>query len=99
MNRSSVWFDKHYASFDVKRIIVHPSYVVPSAAGLTHEIEAMRVTELKQFVKSVRGFFKSLESVNFKDLSTAHLQKLVDTHSLSVDKLLSSYTKKIKNLK
>jgi len=99
MNRSSVWFDKHYASFNVKRIIVHPSYVVPSAAGLTHEIEAMRVTELKQFVKSVRGFFKSLESVNFKDLSTAHLQKLVDTHSLSVDKLLSSYTKKIKNLK
>ena len=99
MNRSSAWFDKHYASLEVKRIIIHPSHVVPSAAGLTHEIEAMRVTELKQLVKSVRGFFKSLESVNFKDLSTAHLQKLIDTHGLSVDNLLSGYTKKIKNLK
>lgn len=99
MNRSSVWFDKHYAGFDVKRIIVHPSYVVQSAAGLTHEIEAMRVTELKQLVKCVRGFFKSFESLNFNDLSTAHIQMLIDTHSLSVEKLLTNFTKKIKNLK
>jgi replicative superfamily II helicase len=99
MNRSSVWFDKHYAGMDVKRIIIHPSYVVPSSAGLTHDIEAMRVTELKHFVKKVRDFFKSLESLNFKDLSAAHLQRLIDVHSLSVDKLLSDYTKKIKNLK
>jgi replicative superfamily II helicase len=99
MNRSSVWFDKHYAGMDVKRIIIHPSNVVPSSAGLTHEIEAMRVPELKHFVKKVRDFFKSLESLNFKDLSSAHLQKLIDAHSLSVDMLLSEYTKKIKNLK
>lgn len=99
MNRSSVWFDKHYAGLDVKRIIIHPSSVVPSSAGLTHEVEAMRVTELKHFVKKVRDFFKSLESLNFKDLSPTHLQKLIDAHSLSVDKVLSDYTKKIKNLK
>lgn len=99
MNRSSVWFDKHYAGLNVKRIIIHPSNVVPSSAGLTHEIEAMRITELKHFVKKVRDFFKSLETLNFNDLSTAHLQKLVDAHSLSVEKLLSDCTKKIKNLK
>jgi hypothetical protein len=99
MNRSSVWFDKHYSGLNVKRIIIHPSNIVPSSAGLTHEVEVMRATELKRFVKKVRDFFKSLESLNFKDLSTAHLQKLVDAHSLSVEKLLCDYTKKIKNLK
>ena len=99
MNRSSVWFDKHYAGLDVKRIIIHPSNVVPSSAGLTHQVEVMRVTELKQLVKNLRGFFKSLESVNFKDLSPTHLQNLIDAHSLSSLKLLSDYTKKIKNLK
>ena len=34
MNRSSAWFDKHYPSVNVKRIIIHPAYVVPSAAAL-----------------------------------------------------------------
>lgn len=99
MNRSAAWFEKHYGGLDVKRIIIHPSHVVPSSAGLTHEVEVMRVTELKQLVKNIRGFFKSLESLNFKDLSATHLQKLIDAHSLSVPKLLSTYTKKVKSLK
>src|SRR5205814_7736302 len=41
MNRSSAWFDKHYPNMEVKRIIIHPAYVVPSCAAFTHEVEAM----------------------------------------------------------
>jgi replicative superfamily II helicase len=99
MNRSSAWFDKHYAGMDVKRIIIHPAYVVPSAAAFTHEVEAMRETELKRFVKQIREMFKSFEGLNFQDLSTGHIQKLVDSHGLSIPKLLSEYSKKVKNLK
>lgn len=99
MNRSSAWFEKHYAGMKVKRIIIHPANFVGSAAAFTHEAEAMRENELKRFVKHVREFFKSFESVNFKDLSATHIQKLVDSHGLSVEKLLSDYTKKLKNLK
>jgi hypothetical protein len=99
MNRSSAWFDKHYLNMNVKRVIIHPAYVVPSAAAFTHEVEAMRETELKRFVKSIRAFFKSLEGQNLKDLSASHLQKLVDAHNLSIPKLLEEYTKKLKNLK
>jgi hypothetical protein len=99
MNRHGEWFDKHYPGMDVKRIIVHPAYVVPSAAAFTHEVEVMGETELKRLVKRIQEFFKSFEGLNFQDLSTAHIQKLVDTHGLSIPKLLSGYTKKIKNLK
>jgi hypothetical protein len=99
MNRSSAWFEKHYRGMKVKRIIIHPANFVASAAAFTHEVEAVRESELKRFVKHVREFFKSFESVNFKDLSATHIQKLVDAHGLSVEKVLSDYTKKLKNLK
>jgi replicative superfamily II helicase len=99
MNRSSAWFEKHYPSMRVKRIIVHPTNFVASAAAFTHEVAAMRESELKHLVKAIRGFFKSFEPLNFKDLSTAHIQKLVDGHGLAVDKLLAEYTKKLRNLK
>lgn len=56
MNRSSAWFDKHYAGMNVKSIIVHPANTVQSAAAFTHEVEAMRETELRKFVLSAREF-------------------------------------------
>lgn len=99
MNRSSAWFDKHYPGLKVKRVIIHPANVVSSAAAFTHGVEAMRESELRRFVKRIREFFKSFESLNFKDLSTAHIQKLVDSHGLSVEKLLVDYTKQLKNLR
>ena len=99
MNRSSSWFEKHYAGMKVKRMIVHPAYVEASAASFTHEVEAMREAELKRFVKRLREFFKSFESLNFKDLSTTHIQKLVNSHGLSVESLLTDYSKKVKSLK
>lgn len=99
MNRSSSWFEKHYAGMKVKRMIVHPAYAEASAASFTHEVEAMREAELKRFVKRLREFFKSFESLNFKDLSTTHIQKLVNSHGLSVESLLTDYSKKVKSLK
>jgi hypothetical protein len=99
MNRSSAWFEKHYPGMTVKRIMIHPSNTVPSAAAFTHEVEAMRDAELRKFVKSAREFFKSFESLNFKDLSTGHIQKMVDAHNLAVPELFTRYSKKLRNLK
>ena len=84
---------------NVKRIIVHPAYVVPSAAAFTHDVEAMRESELKRFVKRIREFFKAFESLDFKDLSEQHIQRLVNTHKLSVTDLVTDYSKKLKNLR
>lgn len=99
MNRSSAWFEKHYPGMDVKRLIVHPSHAVQSAAHFTHEVEAVREAELRKFVKAVREFFKGFEALDFKDLSTMHIQKMLDLHMLAVPDLLADYSKKLRNLK
>ncbi|MGR0481091.1 MAG: DEAD/DEAH box helicase [Candidatus Electronema sp. V4] len=97
MNRSSAWFEKHYLGLTAKRIIIHPAKRVESAAAFTHEVEVMNESELKSFLKSTREFFKSFESLNSRDLSSSHIQKLLDSHKLTVNDLLSGYTKKPKN--
>ncbi|MVF24613.1 DEAD/DEAH box helicase [Methylocaldum sp. BRCS4] len=97
MNRSSAWFEKHYSGAKAKRIIIHPTNIVASAAAFTHEVEAMRENELRRFVKAVRTFFKSFEAINFRDLSPVHIQELLNSHNLAISNLLSGYTKKLKN--
>jgi hypothetical protein len=99
MNRSSAWFEKHYPGLKVKRVIIHPANVVESAAAFTHDVEVMRARELKYLIKSVKDFFKSFESVSFRDLSTVQIQKLLNSHKLAVGDFLDNYTKKPKSLK
>ncbi|MCX5565649.1 DEAD/DEAH box helicase family protein [Alcaligenes phenolicus] len=99
MNRSSAWFTKHYPGMQVKRIIIHPSNNVASAASFTHDVEALREQELKQFLRRLRDFFKSFEALNFRDLSVKHIQGLVNQHGLDVQTLLANLTKKLRNLR
>jgi len=99
MNRSSAWFDKHYQGMSVKRFLIHPTHTVQSAAAFTHEVEATRVAELRSLVKSVREFFKSFESQNFKDLSPKYIQQMIDAHHLAVSDFQSGYSKKLRHLK
>lgn len=99
MNRSCVWFLKHYPGMRAKYIIIHPTHTVASAASFIYDVEAMREAELKRFVKRLRDFFKSFESLNFRDLSVPYIQTLVNQHGLDVQTLLSQSTKKLKNLK
>jgi replicative superfamily II helicase len=99
MNRSSAWFEKHYPGFEAKRIIIHPAGKIQSAAAFTHDVEGMRERDLKKFVHSCRAFFKAFEGLNFNDLSDEHTQRLIDLHNLSVSKILSSYSQKLKDLK
>jgi len=99
MNRSSAWFEKHYPGLMAKRVIIHPAKKVESAAAFTHEVEVMSEVELKSLVKATRSFFKSFESTNFRDLSAAYIQRLLNSHKLSIDDFLNNYTKMPKNLK
>ena len=95
MNRSNAWFDRYYHGYKVKRIIIHPSHQVQSAAAFTHnDVEIMCEEELRQFVKSVQAFFKSFESMNLRDLSAKQIHRLINIHKLSIPDLLSGYSKK-----
>jgi hypothetical protein len=53
----------------------------------------------KKLVKAAREFFKSFEALNFKDLSTGHIQKMVDAHYLAVPDLLARYSRKLRDIK
>ena len=99
MNRSYAWFKKHYPGADVTNILIHPTNTLQSAAGFLQAVEIMRQTELRQFVKRIRLFFKSLESQDFSSLSVSHLQELADRHSLSTVSFLKDVTKPVRNLK
>ena len=99
MNRSYAWFVKHYLGAEVTNIWIHPTNDLQSAAGLLQQAVVMREAELRQFVKRVRLFFKSLESQDFKSLSAAHLQGLADRHILSTASILKDVTKPVRNLK
>jgi replicative superfamily II helicase len=99
MNRSAAWFDKHYSGMQAKRLIIHPAGRIESAAAFTHDVEGVGVSELSKLVKTCRGFFKAFESQNFADLSTQQIQKMVDAHHLSVDDLLTRYSRKLKDVK
>lgn len=99
MNRSSAWFDKHYSGKRVKRIIVHPAGKIESAAAFTHDVVGMRERDLKEFVKAVREFFKSFESVDFRDISATRIQNLIDDYKISVGDLFERYSSKLRDLK
>ena len=99
MNRSAAWFAKHYKGMHAKRLVVHPATHIESAAAFTHDVESMGVWELSKLEKASRGFFKAFEGQNFADLSTQHIQKMVDAHHLSVDDLLTRYSRKLKDVK
>jgi replicative superfamily II helicase len=99
MNRSSAWFDKHYKGLQAKRLIVHPAKRIESAAAFTHDVEGVTETDLRKLVKACREFFKAFEGQDFADLSASHIQKMVDAHQLSVDDLLTRYSRKLKDMK
>ena len=99
MNRSSAWFDKHYAGMKVKRIIVHPAGQIASAAAFTHEVSGMRESDMKKLVAACREFFKAFELQNLNDLSKSHMQNMINAHALAVDSLLTGYSRKLRDLK
>ncbi|MFZ3087555.1 MAG: DEAD/DEAH box helicase family protein [Methylotenera sp.] len=99
MNRSYAWFLKHYPGAEVTNVMIHPTHVLQSAGSFLQKVEIMRVNELKHFINRVRLFFKQFENQDFTNLSTTHVQMLLNRHSLSNKDLLKDVTKSVKNNK
>ncbi|MGY2733859.1 helicase C-terminal domain-containing protein [Sphingomonas sp. UYP23] len=99
MNRSAAWFEKHYRGLRATRLIIHPAKRIESAAAFTHEVEGVTEQDLARFVRTCRAFFKSLEGQNFADLSPAYLDGLIKSHKLTVDDIISEYSRKLKDMR
>jgi replicative superfamily II helicase len=101
MNSSVAWFKKHYPNGSAKYIEVHPASAVSSAAAFRDPVGIMREKELARFTRAVREFFKSFQTLDFKDLSLPYIQNQLVQHSLDTDNLMSSeaFVKKPRDLK
>ncbi len=99
MNRSCVWFEKHYPGMNGVYIIVHPATKIQSAAGFTHSVVGFDVGSLRTFTKNVAKFFKSFEGKNFSDFSAKDIQSMINKCDLSVDNIMNFYSKKLRNIK
>lgn len=82
MNTSCTWFLRHYKGCDHSPLMIIPTHKLGNAAAFAHPVAVLAEVELSKFTKAVRGFFKSLESMNLKDLASDELQTLVLSHKL-----------------
>lgn len=94
MNRSCAWFDRHYPGNTTRRLLIHPSHKVESAAAFTHDdVEIMRQQELRQWKKRIRAFFQEFASIDLQNLDESRIQELLAAHKLDVDQLLEGCAK------
>jgi replicative superfamily II helicase len=94
MNTSCAWFAQTYAGATAKKILITPASKLGPGAALADDVELMRKSDLAKLLRNVRAFFAEFKSLDFKDLSAKAVQQLIDTHALSVEKLLKDYSRK-----
>jgi replicative superfamily II helicase len=95
MNRSCSWFDSQYKGAQCHRWIVIPTRKISRKTSFTHQVVVLKKHGLAQFVKNVKRFTEELKGVDFKDLSEHKIQELMVAHKLSIDDILSGYTKPV----
>lgn len=94
MNNSCAWFDDHYSTSKVKRLMIIPALKLAKGAGFNAEVEALRNDKLQKLVSNVRAFFSELKGLDLKNLSETRLQQFIDLHELRVEDIASKYSEK-----
>jgi len=97
INNACAWFAKNYSGANVTRIMIIPTDKLGKAAGFNEDVLIMRSKELRKLTRNVRAFFAEFKSMDFKDLSEKKVQELIDAHGLSVEALISNYSKNIRS--
>ncbi|MGB7926395.1 MAG: DEAD/DEAH box helicase family protein [Pyrinomonadaceae bacterium] len=94
MNRSCAWFERHYPGSQATKVLVIPTRKLSNSSALSDaNVQIMDRRGLEKLVLNVRRFFTEFKSKDFKDLSERNVQELINNHKLSVDALVSEYTK------
>lgn len=96
MNNAGAWFGKRYGDAVVKRIMIIPTKMLGPGAGFNDEVAIMREGKLGKLVKNVRSFFSEFADLDLQDLSEMAVQKLIATHGLSVDDIVSKYSERVR---
>jgi hypothetical protein len=92
MNNSCAWFKSHYGDPKLKAIMIIPTRKLGEGAGFNEPVQIMRKTNLDSLTKHVRAFFHEFKTLDLKNLSENKIQAFIDSHGLSVEKILSGYS-------
>jgi hypothetical protein len=94
MNNACAWFSKYYKGAASTRIEIIPTNKIGRAAGFNEEVGIMRKKELTKLTRNVKAFFSEFKTIDFKSISEAKIQELVNAHGLSVEEILNQYSEK-----
>jgi replicative superfamily II helicase len=92
MNNACAWFENNYPGATAANIMIIPTPKISKAAGFNLDVKIMRKRELTKLAANVRAFFKEFQGLDLKSLSDKKIQKLIETHGLSVESLTSDYS-------
>jgi len=98
MNRSCVWFEKHYPGCIVENILVIPTHKIESAANFTHNVSVLKDFGLKKLKFNIGAFFDEFNGVDFHNLSSEWVQEKLVIHSLDEGQLFAGLLKEPKHL-
>lgn len=78
----------------VTRILIIPTRTVSRAARFTNEIEIVRAYNLRNLMKNVKEFYSEFKTSDFISLFEEQIHNHINTHQLSVEKLVANYVEK-----
>lgn len=96
INTSYAWFLKTYPGVRVRNLLVHPAKKLGAAAAFLCDVEGVRKPSLDKLAANVRKFFGEFKTVDLRDISPEHVQRLLDSHGLGVADLWSKYGEKVR---
>jgi hypothetical protein len=91
MNNSCAWFKTNYPGASATNIIVIPAGKIGKAGGFNEPVQIMREKELRKLRWNIQAFFAEFQKFDFKSLSEAGVQRLLETHKLTAKDFNGEY--------
>ena len=89
------WFESEYGKeHNVKRILIIPTRTLAKNANFTHNVEVMDIDCLQKFKDKLSNFIKEFKLYELGDMTLEKIHDFLVSNKLSIEDLLSEYTKK-----
>jgi hypothetical protein len=92
MNTACAWFANNYAGASSTNLIIVPTNRVGKAGGFNDVVQIMRARELRKLCFNTQMFFKEFQQFDFKSLSEANVQKLLEANKLTAQDFKTEYS-------
>jgi len=91
MNNACAWFKNNYAGGSSTNLMIIPTSKVGKAGGFSESVKIIKRHELAKLGWNVKAFFAAFQQADFKSLSEATVQKLLESHKLTAGNFKNDY--------